>query len=170
MRGIVWLPQATWVALAWVATAQFADKPIPFNDTVQFTLTSIEPMVQFDARRGEWDLDESTGFRKTVGTKGQASMHFVGTGFEVRGSLQWDEDQRQTTNRSQAPVRLVLRYEHSNSSDSNWSYEPYLTGGPHLATLAPFELDAYKLDFDYRDGSAAEFHNVTIDVPVRTQA
>lgn len=169
MHDFRWLGHVICLALASGAVAQY-NGTLNFNNTVQFTLSSIEPMVRFDVVRGQWRLDEATGYRRTARTRGQAEIHFIGTGFQVHGSLGWDESQAASTNRSEAPLALVVKDEKSDYREWYWSLEPPLTGGPHIASLYPIELDAYVIEFNYHNGSAVEFTNITIDVPVLTQA
>lgn len=157
-----------WVFCTSAATAQF-------NDTVKFTLTSMDPMLDFDRASGlfagRFTLDPETGHRTSAGrSSGAVGGWFVGTGFEMRGLGKWKSGQP-TSSTSSDPLHAFLFPTNRNStSDEVTMYNGSVRDTPDLFKASNLSLSAYQLQIGWGADGVFEFHNVTIDIPVRTQA
>lgn len=91
-----------------------------FNDTFTFTVTPTDGMMDVDGATEGWGpgflvLNEKTGFRgPSRQSNGWAGCFFVGSGYVVRGSAQWN-DPNHTVDYSDpvephSPVTAYLQY------------------------------------------------------------
>lgn len=163
----LWMSPVTWIALAVTASAQF-------NDTVKFTLTSWDPMVDVDGASNAWTgqpftLDSATGYRTSTGrSSGNAGFWFVGTGFDLQGRALWKLGGAPA---GAIPLTGVLSYPGQREEDSTLPrFNLTAKESPDLASLSTLELAAYELMVSWFPVSAFEFHNITIDVPIKSQA
>lgn len=174
MSAHCWQVWAVWLLFAQSVIAQF-------NTTIRFTLTSLDGPVDVDAARSwhaglPFTVDTETGYRTSTGrSSGVFGSSFVGTGFEVQGYGlrkygQPTEDDSEDTS-TLHPVYAWLSH-----SDQDWQKEELLeltgnvTNDPRLFTATDFSLSTYDLIWTFRADSQLEFHNLTIDIPIRTQA
>lgn len=169
---LCWLAGAAWLGFAPTVFSQF-------NTTVNFTLTSLDPMVDLDGKyRGTaFDYDEATGYR-TADFNRYYEKHFwfVGTAFKMRGVATYKENS-DYVNRSE-PARLeaylgyptvlnniVKQFNSDYSDPENISNDPLV-----LVAGSSLELAAYELLLRLHPWATYEFHNVTVSIPIRTQA
>lgn len=162
-----WL-YAIWLASAQVVTAQF-------NSTVSFTLTSLDGLVDVDGATSWWDglpstVDSETGYRTSAGrSSGTSGCSFVGTGFEVHGFGLWKYGE--PTDRPWGAVVAQVSHPDQDSQD-----EPLLTlfgnvtRDPRLLSASNLSLSAYEMTWVRRADSQLQFHNLTVTIPIRTQA
>lgn len=164
MFRLVLVTVATLHLAMWSTLAQF-------NDTVRFTLDSMDPMIEFRPDGGPWLWDPVTGY-SSYGNMSYASIYstFVGTGYEMRGSVAWGRPMRNLS--IDGSFEIWLRNANSTIQVFNISQ----TQEPVLSSFSPLKLDLYSVEMDrpagndWFRGSNFTFHNFTFDVPVRSQA
>lgn len=158
---------ALWVFCTSTATAQF-------NDTVKFTLTSMDPMLDFDQSSffvGRYLLDPETGYRTSTGrSSGDVGGWFVGTGFEVRGFAKWEFGYPTSSTLPDPLHAFLFPTNREISSDEVTKYNVTARDTPDLLKASNLSLSAYQLQVARGSDGVFEFHNLTIDIPVRTQA
>lgn len=159
---------ALWVFCTSTATAQF-------NDTVKFTLTSMDPMLDFDMASGffvgRYILDPETGYRTSTGrSSGAVGGWFVGTGFEMRGFGKWEFGYPTSSPWSDPLHAFLFPTNRERNSDEVTTYNVTVRDTPDLWTASNLSLSAYQLEIHRGSDGVFEFHNLTIDIPVRTQA
>lgn len=158
--------------LLWVPTAR-----AQFNDTYRFTFTSVDGLCDFDgASKAAFDgepftLDSETGYRTSAGrSSGASGCWFVGTGVTVEGRGIWKPNA--DTSDPPDPVHAFL-YQTNQQFQSVLDTENYFNVSADNTTLLDVhgrELRSYELRFTHMPDSQMEFHNMTVDVPIRTQA
>lgn len=164
MISLCWFLATLWLAHASTATSQF-------NTTVNFTLTSMDPMIDMDGalRDRPLTLDERTGYRKfDFARVTQARAWFVGTGFEAHGFGTWDNETEKPTS---APMVGRLKYVYNDTQQPRDStpYIQYLgneRGAADGFGGSSLPLAAYELTFMYYPFATAEFHKLTVQVPI----
>lgn len=162
-----WLPC---LLFAIAATAQF-------NDTFKFTVDSLDGMVDVDGASEWWGgspftINNVTGYRTSTGS-GSSGCAFVGTGFEVQGLARWRDSNHQVNDsdpQSRYPVLGFLQTPTAGPSGPNTQLNSTVHDTPDLMSAAGLNLSAYELRWTYTSEAEFEFHNLTIDIPVRTQA
>lgn len=164
---------ATWLLVARIVIAQF-------NSTVSFTLTSLDGPVDVDAARSwygglPFTVDTDNGYRTSTGrSSGVWGSSFVGTGFEVQGFGLWKYGSGPSDSDDDGNPGAVFAY--LCPSDREWQEESLLeltgnvTDDPRLFAASNMPLSAYDLNWVLRADTQLEFHNLTIDIPIRTQA
>lgn len=171
---LCWLAGAAWLGFAPTVFSQF-------NTTVNFTLTSLDPMVDLDGRSriAALDYDEATGYRTADFNRYEERYFwFVGTAFKMRGVATYKENYLSDVNTSEparlqaylgypsTPTTKILKQFNSDYSDpENISNDPSV-----LVAGSSLELAAYELRLRLIQYATYEFHNVTVSVPIRTQA
>lgn len=153
------------LGLASLAAAQF-------NSTVRITLDALDPIINFYTDRDPnapatldpWELDSKTEYI-TSGDRGAAMLDipFVGTGYEMRGSVEWTPSSSDV----QEALQISLRW--SNGTINN-AFNITRSQGSTITSLSPLSLGTYVLKLSRPSGSTMTFHNFTIDVPVLSQA
>lgn len=171
MMALHWLSWAACLYLAWTAQSQF-------NSTVQFTVDSMDPMCDLDypwTAGQPFTLDEEIGYRTSTGrSSGKSGCFFVGTGFQVRGRVYWTPFYANASNRNgfddhaSATLLYPFRSEWDQSTENRFAGVE--KNDTNLYGQSSLDLHAYKLMFNYAGVSRLEFHNLTVDVPIRTQA
>lgn len=162
-----WLPC---LLFAIAATAQF-------NDTFKFTVDLLDGMVDVDGASEWWGgspftINNVTGYRTSTGS-GSSGCAFVGTGFEVQGLARWRDSNHQVNDsdpQSRYPVLGFLQTPTAGPSGPNTQLNSTVHDTPDLMSAAGLNLSAYELRWTYTSEAEFEFHNLTIDIPVRTQA
>lgn len=170
MVTLPWLAWAVWLANAPTALSQF-------NYTARFTLDSLDGMVDLDgasqwwSENMAWTRDEETGYRTRVSPRrfGEAGLWFVGTGFKVNGLGSWIDGEPDEF--SKEPMIGKLQYANRKQPQP---IPGYINGSteqnPDRFSNTSLQLAAYELTLKYFPNANFEFHNLTIDVPIRTQA
>lgn len=159
----------SWVACALVSATWLPTALAQFNGTAKFVLNSMDPMLDFDSEGSAWTLDNWSEWasRHSYRDTGLARLRFVGTGYEAADSAEWKAE---GANGSQSALTVTLDFENRPHSSPLIGPLNISSPGPKLSTMAPLSLAAYTLDLRYSSGSEVIFHNVTIDVPFRSQA
>lgn len=170
-----WIAWALWAFAASTATAQF-------NTTVKFTLTSMDPMVDLDAASETWagvpfTLDDATGYRTSTGrSSGNAGCWFVGSAFDVQGSVNWKGDAPPEGPAGVGlnnPASAFLYYpdtDYHRRRNETRQFNISAGTGPDLLSVSQLDLRAYELRLSFSPYTVLEFHNITVDVPILTQA
>lgn len=165
MMTLGWLLWAAWLGSA---DAQF-------NDTYRLTLTSADGMCDFDgASKAVFDgepftLDAGTGFRTSAGrSSGHSGVWFVATGVSVHGRASWKTDPGDGSSPSYAFLYRTNE-EWRSVLDTDRNYNVSADTNP-LLNASGLDLASYELRFSFQSAAQLEFHNMTIDVPIKTQA
>lgn len=97
----------------------------------------------------------------------------VGVGFEVQGFARWKNANRKV-NQSDAlsvnPVIGRLLKPTASLAGPGAEFKGIVRDTPDLMSRSGLNLSAYELRWTYSPEADFEFHNLTIDIPVRTQA
>ncbi|EKD01034.1 hypothetical protein A1Q2_04655 [Trichosporon asahii var. asahii CBS 8904] len=151
---------AVWVLMAPAAVAQF-------NSTVKFILTSRDAMLDFDT--GSFVLDPETGYEKTSGrSSGGVHGWFVGSGFELQGRAGWKRSgQNETNDPGLATIQPANRFRSSNVTRE---FRLAAQNTTFRTGASPVNLSAYEFMMSWQASGLLEFHNLTVELPIRTQA
>lgn len=168
MVTVSWLTWAVWLAAARTALSQF-------NSTAQFTFDSLDGMVDLDGAARwwsfhmPWTMDAETGYRTSTGRRyGEAGLWFVGTGFKVHSISNWVQGAPKDISQ---PVLGELHYANLAQPGpvSGW-INGTTEDLPESLSNHSLQLAAYQFTIKYYPSARTEFHNITIDVPILTQA
>lgn len=161
--------------LIWAARAS-----AQFNDTYRFVFTSADGLCDFDGASvafggspyNPFTLDSETGYRTSAGrSSGGSGVWFVGTGITVEGRGLWKPNSPNDKDPAD-PVHAFLY-------QTNQDWQPVLDT-PNFFNISADkmpaidvhgkELRSWELRIVHTASGRMEFHNMTVDVPVRTQA
>lgn len=148
------LPLA-WLLLAITAEAQF-------NTTIEFPLTALSPMV--DMLEAFWAYDDQTGYAQTLQTRrgsGAFTALFLAQGYRLHGEAADRPEVRVTGSRDLLGVV-------TGTGISNRT-ELHVSKGV-LSEVKLSEATMMELRVSYLDNGLITVHNITLDIPVRTQA
>lgn len=142
-----------------------------FNSTINVTLDSWSPMMQLDLTWGEWSLNGNTGYREHVSSDRQSrtvlAFTFVGTGFQLRGSAQWAPGMGSADVTLPDPAELQL----DTVLPTGESLKTVnVSGVDGLGSMTGLDLSSYLPKVIFEPGVDVVFHNVTLEIPIRTQA
>lgn len=164
-----WALLTAWLCLVYTASGQF-------NDTFRVTITSNDPMTDMD-NVGDprdpitynWKVDELSGFRKSSGAGGYMLCRFVATGYDAHGVAWW------TSQVDQISANNSLRYQNlpearGPNSDALQTVEVGAKNGTYLGSMSGLELAAYELVVSHENLTEVTFHNMSLQVPIRSQA
>lgn len=150
----------SWLPLVAVATAQF-------NSTIEITLDNLSPSFGTDYREGpfftQWVYDNTTRFfqNNPIGrSSGSLDLCFVAKSFRVYGDVVL------RSNKAQSGSLGAAHLWGSVKDDKSFT-------GPSEGIIADWNASqalVMQLAIVYPPSALITVHNVTIDVPVRTQA
>lgn len=159
-----WQSVAAWLVLLPISAGQF-------NGTFSVTVTALDPMAQFDSYENQawqWDLEPSSGFR-SQDSPGYFSCRFVATGYQAGGTAEnpiepGGEVANNTVKFQNQPDAL--------SEDSNAVRKLDVGGrnGTYLGAMSGLELAAYELVVRHAHNVRVRFHNLSLELPIRSQA
>lgn len=147
-----------------------------FNGTFRVTITSSDPMTDMD-NVGDprdpitynWKVDEPSGFRKSSAAGGYMLCRFVATAYEAHGVAWW------TSQVNQASANNSLRYQNQPEArgptdDALQTVEVGAKNGTYLGSMSGLELAAYELVVSHENLTEVTFHNISLQIPIRSQA
>lgn len=156
---------ARWATLLTIASMVMAQ----FNSTVNFTVTSIDPMLGYDYM-SDSILDPETGYRTSAGrSSGLVSAWFVGTAFDVQGRAFWKRDGPLGGGDRGPGLATIQPMNRVRSSPETLKFNLSVKDTPDLVSSS-LNLSAYELQVSWGADAKFEFHNLTVEIPVRTQA
>lgn len=167
-----------------VSGAPRAD-PKKFNTTIQVTLGTLSPMLDFDTV-GPLSYNSSSGTRSGPEPPGEGryTLSFIGSGYSLNGRA----EQRYADPNARPdhlgenclynskyfaylgqvlPERVESSYERILTVRETSPPEDTLGALGAMSDLVP---DTYNVRMNFTNGSALVFHNATLDIPVSTQA
>lgn len=158
-----WL--AGWLLLASSAAGQF-------NDTFRTTITAMDPMTNLDTddtRYNVWNVDDVSGYRSNEWLDAWFVCHFVATGYDASGVAWW------RTQDEGVAANNTLRYQSEPASDGptgsfSRTLEVGHMNGTYLGAMSGLELAAYELNVSHTYNTAVIFHNISLSIPIRSQA
>lgn len=172
MFALCLLAWATWLSLAPTASPQF-------NSTIDFTLTSMDAMMDLDDIVAPFSYDEETGYRTAdVPYFMRGYCEFIGTGFRVNGFGTYKNESQPTPVASgwlhRPDRKVVVRTRHDDDAifppGEMPRYNGSEEGAPNHFNDSYLELGLYLLLLNVYPTALYEFHNLTVTIPIRTQA
>lgn len=153
------------------AASSTANKPSdagwPFNSTVEITLNSTAPMLDFDAEGTPFKVEPDTGYRTYADSRsGAAYLRFVGMAYSLNGSAEFRPGSNPDPGLARAPASNKLYNIHRQGKD----LRNITVGNNSLGEMSELNLQAYQVDLTFGAWSTISFHNATIQVPIKTQA
>lgn len=146
---------------------QPTDSGEAFNSTISITLDWKSPMIAFDTDDLRWKLDPNTNYRiYPEARSGTTAFRFVGVGYLLNGKL----EPFPTTGPARDDYMFNTRiYTIGRAYGQEWQVVEAKPDQPNLGEINNLNLSAYHVEMIYGD-EKVEFHNLTVDVPLRTQA
>lgn len=146
------------MAIAGTAAAQF-------NTSFEFAFKPTSPSFDMTkAGRKVWIVDDKTGYvslSPEYGSSGGFNSSFIGTGLRLYG----EADAKLREDREEPHRAMTVLIANGPTIPVNTS-----SGARLLAESVSAEARFFKMKVGHPPGVALTFHNVTVDVPVRTQA
>lgn len=151
------------------AAANPRDPGWPFNVTAAITLNWTSPMINLDGGNRRWKIDPVTGYRTYEGpSSGETQMNFVGVGYSINGTAK-----RTSKISSGHLVSLALQLQRTAPQDDavrRIDIDDAHSNGTTLGALSDLDLRAYRMNFRHDGSVQLEFHNATVQIPIKTQA
>lgn len=145
-----------------------ADNGSAFNSTVWVTLNWTTPLLSLWY---DFKIDPATGYRVRSGPSSAASdLYFVGVGFGINGTIarRYDDTPPKPEDDHLGGVSLFTI--DNGDPYTRLRNQSLARHNPNLGFMSDLNVSAYTVHLGFGASTKEEVRNVTIQLPVKTQA